>query len=171
MHHIRISGSASRFRVVPQDAFHTQPYHSRARFEAYCDAIVVTDTHGNIAYVNEQMIQLSDWSKSELIGLNWFDLIANTTRAGIEYARALIEGRASNVELVVKSRDGSETPVNYNATPIYDRQSNLVGVFATLSNATDLKRMRRDLEAKEMRLPFCPEAARLAYRPSLQHKL
>ena len=148
MHHIRISDSASRFHVVPQDALHAQPYYSRALFEANSDAIVVTDIQGIISDVNEEMIQISGCTRSELIGSNWFDLIPNTVRAGIEYARALTEGRASNVELEIKSRSGDDTAVIYNAAPIFDHQTNPVGVFATLRNATDLKRMRYDLEAK-----------------------
>lgn len=148
MHHIRISDSASRFHVVPQDALNSQPYYSRALFEANPDAIVVTDIHGIISDVNEEMIQISGCTRSELIGTNWFALVANTARAGIEYARALTEGRASNVELAIKGRCGAGIPVIYNATPIYDHQTNLVGIFATLRNTTDLNRMRHDVEAK-----------------------
>lgn len=148
MHHIRISDSASHFCVVPQDALHAQRYYSRALFEANSDAIVVTDIQGIISDVNEEMIQLSGCTRSELIGSNWFDLIPNTVRAGIEYARALTEGRASNVELEIKNRSGDETSVIYNAAPIFDHRTNPVGVFATIRNATDLKRNRHDLEAK-----------------------
>lgn len=148
MHHIRVGDCASRFHIVPQGAVHRQPYYSRELFEANSDAIVVTDAHGIISDVNEEMVRISGITRSELIGSNWFDLIPNTVRAGIEYARALTEGRASNVELVIKSRSGDDTSVIYNAAPIFDHQTNPVGVFATLRDATDLMRMRHDLEEK-----------------------
>lgn len=170
MHHIRISDSASRLPVVSQAAVHTQPYYSRALFEANFDAIVITDTHGIISDVNEEMVQISGRSRSELIGSNWFDFIANTARAGLEYARTLTEGRALNVELVVKSRDGTETPVSYNATPIYDHQTNLVGVFAILRDATELKRMRHDLKAKNTEVSHANEM-KANFLATMSHEL
>lgn len=148
MHHIRFGDSASRFHIVPQDTLHTQPYYSKALFEANSDAVVVTDIHGVISDVNEEMVQISGYTRTELIGSNWFDLIANKVRAGIEYGRALTEGRASNAELEIKSRGGEDVPVIYNAAPMFDHQTNLVGVLATLRNVTDLKRMRHEVDAK-----------------------
>jgi hypothetical protein len=146
--HIRISESTLSFKKVPQDALDTQPYYSRALFEANSDAIVVTDTYGIISDVNKEMVEISGWTRSDLIGSNWFDLVNNKVQAGIEYTRTLTDGRVSDVELVVQNRDGTETPVLYNAAPIYDCETNLVGVFATLRNTSDLKRLKRDLAAK-----------------------
>lgn len=149
MHHIRISNSDTKFRAAANGALRTQqPYYSRALFEANADAIVVTDTQGVITDVNQQMVEITGCGRSELIGANWFSFCPDAVNAGVAFGRALTEDRVSNIELVVKSCQGSETPVTYNATPIYDGQTNLVGVFATLRDTTEFMRMKRDLEAK-----------------------
>lgn len=144
MHHIRISDSASRFPTTPQDTLHTQPYFSRALLEANSDAIVVTDTCGVVFDVNQKMVEITGYPRSELIGINWFDFFPNTVPASIEFALALRQNRVSNIELVIKSRGGHDIMVIYDEASIYDCNTNLVGVLATLSDVTELNRLKHE---------------------------
>jgi PAS domain S-box-containing protein len=144
VHHIRISDSASPFPTTPQDTLHTLPYFSRALSEAISDAIVVTDTCGVVVDVNQNMVEITGYPRSEIIGTNWFDFFPNTVPASIEFALALRQNRVSNIELVIKSRGGKDIMVIYDEAPIYDCKSNLVGVLATLSDVTELHRLKHE---------------------------
>ena len=150
MQHIRISNSGTDFRAAHNDTQHAQQYYSRALFEASVDAIVITDTQGNITDVNQQMVDISGCARSQLIGTSWFCFCPDATAATAAFGRALTEDRVSNTALTLKSCDGTETPIAYNAAPIYDHQTNLVGVFATLRDATELNQMRQALKAKQV---------------------
>ena len=70
MQHIRISNSGTEFRAAPNDTQQAPQYYSRALFEASVDAIVITDTQGNITDVNQQMVDISRCARSQLIGKN-----------------------------------------------------------------------------------------------------
>jgi signal transduction histidine kinase len=60
----------------------------------------------------------------------------------------LTEDRASAVDLVVKSCKGTETLLSYNAAAIYDDRTNVIGVFATLGEATEVVQLKRELDSK-----------------------
>lgn len=148
MHHIRISQSATNSRAMSSSAQHAQQYYSCALFEANIDAIVVTDTEGVITDVNQQMVEMTGYGKSELIGTNWLYFCPDAVSASVAFGRALTEDRVADVQLIVKSCKGADTSVTYTAAPIYDGDNNLVGVFATLRDATELFRMKQELELK-----------------------
>lgn len=148
MHHISISTTTDGFHAAPNDVSRVQQYSSRALFEANLDAIVVTDTHGIITDANQQMVEVTGRSRAELLGANWFYFCPDAVAASVAFGQALIEGRASAVDLVVKSCMGRETLVSYNAAPIYDDGTNIIGVFATLREATELARLKQELDSK-----------------------
>lgn len=147
MKHIRISDSSSRSATTPQDKLHAHPYYSRSFFEANFDAIVITDTYGVVFDANDKMVEITGYPKFELIGINWFDFFPNTVPSSIEFDLALRQNRVSNVELVIKSRDGFDIIVIYDEAPIYDCKTNLVGVVATLRDVSELSHLRHDVEA------------------------
>jgi PAS domain-containing protein len=57
----------------------------------------------------------------------------------------LAEDRVTNYELVMRSRDGKETVVSYNATTFRDSDGRLKGVFAAARDITDQKKLEEDL--------------------------
>ncbi len=157
MHHIRISDTAAISRAKSNGASPRQQYYSRALFETNVDAIMVTNTQGVIIDVNQQAVELTGCTRSELIGSSWFSFCPDAVAASVAFGQALTEDRVSNVELVIKSCKGTETPVTYNAAPVYDSGTNLVGVFATLRDVTELKRLEQELEAKQIEVERASE--------------
>lgn len=144
VHHITTSGCVARFPTTPQDTLHSQPYFSRAQIEAKSDAIVVTDTCGVVFHVNDMMVKITGYPRSELIGISWFDFFPNTVPASIEFDLALRQNQVSNIELVIKNRGGDDIMVIYDEAPIYDHKTNLIGVLATLSDVTELNRLKHE---------------------------
>jgi PAS domain S-box-containing protein len=148
VHHITISTTTDGFHATPNDVARTQQHCSRGLFEANLDAFVVTDTHGIITDANQQMVDITRRSRAELLGSNWFYFCPDAVAASVAFGQALTEDRVSAVDLVVKSCNGPETLVSYNAAPIYDDRANIIGVFATLRDATELARLRQELDTK-----------------------
>jgi PAS domain S-box-containing protein len=148
VHHITISTTTDGFHATPNDVARTQQHCSRGLFEANLDAFVVTDTHGIITDANQQMVDITGRSRAELLGSNWFYFCPDAVAASVAFGQALTEDRVSAVDIVVKSCNGPETLVSYNAAPIYDDRANIIGVFATLRDATELARLRQELDTK-----------------------
>lgn len=170
MQHTMMSVFTPNFRSIPnrlsfeskafQELVHAladqtlreQQHYTRSLIEANVDASFMTDPNGIISDVNQQMIDITGCARSELIGLQCADFFTDAASAHAAFGKALSDGRVSEVELTVKARNGTETIVSYNAANIYDRSENLVGIFATVRDATEQKRIVKDLEAKDLEL-------------------
>ncbi|MDD2878870.1 MAG: PAS domain S-box protein [Rhodoferax sp.] len=122
-------------------------FYTRSLFESNIDALMTTDLAGIITDVNKQMEALTGCTRDELIGAPFKSHFTDPHRAEISIKRVLLEKKVSNYELTVRTRDGKETVVSFNATTFYDRERTLQGVFAAARDVTESKRL--DLELKE----------------------
>ena len=170
MHHSRISDSVSDIRATPKTAAHAQQYRGRTLIEANSDAVFITDTNGIISDVNEQMALMVGRTRSELIGSPCAAFFTDVVAAGLAFGRVLTEDRVANIELTVFSADASETAVLFNAATIYDRRKNLVGIFATVRDATEIKRMEQALVTKTNELA-CADKMKSEFLATMSHEL
>ncbi len=152
----RLSFNSKAFQefvhALADQTLREQQHYTRSIIEANVDALFITDPHGIISTVNQQMIEITGFARSELIGLPCADLFTDAASAGAAFEKALADGRVSDEELTVKARSGTEILVSYNAATVYDRRENLVGIFVTVRDATERKRVAQDLKAKSLEL-------------------
>jgi PAS domain S-box-containing protein len=127
-----------------------QQFYSRSLIESNMDALMMTDTTGVISDVNQQMIELTGRTRDELIGSPCRNFFVDPARADTAIRRALAEGKVSDYELTVRSLDGNETDVSYNAATFYDRDRVVQGVFASARDVTERKRFERALQKTNM---------------------
>ena len=119
--------------------------YNRGLIESNIDALMTTDTIGIISNVNWQMCAMTGLSREELIGSPFKRYFTDPKRAEDAIRRVLAEDRVSNYELVLRSREGKETPVSYNAATFRSEDGRLTGVFAAARDITDQKRLEDDL--------------------------
>jgi PAS domain S-box-containing protein len=86
------------------------------------------------------METLTGASRAELIGGPFDALFADPAAAREGLRRVLAEGRVTDYELVVATRDGREVPVSYNATTYFNAGGELQGVFAAARDITARER-------------------------------
>lgn len=99
------------------------------------DAVIVTDSRGQVRFVNPVAEELTGWHQQEAMDRpleSIFRLICEQTRdlASNPVTRAIetgaVVGLANHTALV--ARDGTERPIDDSAAPIRDAQGNLLGV-------------------------------------------
>ena len=129
-----------------------QQFYTRSLIESNIDALMTTDPQGIISDVNQQMIALTGRTRDELIGAPCKNFFTDPARADAAIKRVLTENKVSNYELTVRSQDGTETVVSYNAATFHDRDRKLQGVFAAARDVTDRKRIERALQEKNIEL-------------------
>lgn len=129
-----------------------QQFYTRSLIESNIDAIMTTDLQGIITDVNQQMITLTGRSRDELLGAPCKDFFTDPARANAAIQRVLTENKVSNYELTVRSQDGTETVVSYNAATFHNRNRELQGVFAAARDVTELKKFERILQEKNLEL-------------------
>ncbi|MDO8961906.1 MAG: EAL domain-containing protein [Methylophilus sp.] len=99
------------------------------------DAVVCTDIHGNIDYLNIAAEILTGWTRSEAYGhpiQHVFNVINGTTRLPCSNPVQLVLQTDKPVELagniLLIKRDGSEISIKDSASPIHNAEGELTGV-------------------------------------------
>ncbi|MDO9048859.1 MAG: PAS domain S-box protein [Methylobacter sp.] len=129
-----------------------QQFYTRSLIESNIDAIMTTNPFGIITDVNKQMETLTDCTRDELIGAPFKNYFTDPERAEASIKLVLSKKKVTNYELTVRTRDGKETVVSYNATTFYDRDRTLQGVFASARDVTERNRLDQVLKEKNAEL-------------------
>jgi diguanylate cyclase (GGDEF)-like protein/PAS domain S-box-containing protein len=108
------------------------------------------------------MEALTDCTRDELIGSPFKNYFTDPEKAEAGINQVLRERKVTNYELIVKARNGKETPVSYNAVTLYDRDRILQGVFAAARDITEHKRAEEALRESESRFRFMLENSPIA---------
>jgi len=147
-----------------------QQFYTRSLIESNIDAIMTTDPQGIITDVNKQMGALTGCTRDELIGAPFKKYFTDQDLAEAGIKQVLAEGTVTNYELTVRSRDGKEVVVSYNATTFYDRDRILQGVFAAARDVTERKRLDQVLQEKNLELEKANQA-KDSFLASMSHEL
>ncbi len=148
------SGEPIGFTMISRDLTEAQQIvrrlkesqeYNRGLLESNIDALMTTDTIGIISNVNWQMCEMTGLSREELIGSPFKLYFTDPKRAEDAIRSVLAEDRVTNYELVMRSKDGKETAVSYNAATFRSEDGHLNGVFAAARDITDQKRLEEDL--------------------------
>ncbi|MBI3184214.1 MAG: PAS domain S-box protein [Myxococcales bacterium] len=129
-----------------------QQTYTRGLIESNIDALMTTDTLGIITDVNRQMCAVTGRTREELIGTPFKDYFTDPRRAEDGIRRVLAEDRVTNYELTLRSKDGKETVVSYNATTFKGADGRLRGVFAAARDVTEQKRLEDQIREQNREL-------------------
>jgi PAS domain S-box-containing protein len=130
----------SQQKQIEQELREQQTY-TRGLIESNIDALMTTDPLGIITDVNRQMCEITGRSREELIGTAFKEFFTEPQRAEDGIRKVLTEDRVTNYELTIRSKDGKETVVSYNATTFKGADGRLRGVFAAARDITEQKRL------------------------------
>jgi PAS domain S-box-containing protein len=111
--------------------------YNRSLIEASLDPLVTIAPDGKISDVNTATVRVTGFSREELIGTDFSKYFTEPEKARAGYEKVFRDGLVTDYELGIRHRDGSVTPVMYNATVYRDESGNVIGVFAA---ARDVKK-------------------------------
>jgi PAS domain S-box-containing protein len=123
------------------------------------DAVVATDAHGRVTFLNTVAEQLTGWSLVDAAGkqiTDVFHIVNADTRQVVEspVARVLREGTIvglANHTLLI-ARDGTERPIDDSGAPIKDRTGELIGVVLVFRDVTERVASEAALQASRDQL-------------------
>ncbi len=130
------------------------------------DAVIATDIHGDITFMNSVAERLTGWNTAAAVGRNAkqvFRIINEQTREEMSspITHVLRENRV--VELakntVLLTRQGHEYPIEDSGAPIQDPEGNLLGVVLVFRDVTENRRREQAVQQSQARTQMVIETA------------
>jgi PAS domain S-box-containing protein len=114
--------------------------YTRSLIEASLDPFITISLEGKIVDVNEASIKATGIPRKKLINTNFSDYFTEPQKAQASYLQVFEKGFVIDYPLTIKNKNGNLMDVLYNASVNKDEKGNVIGVFATARNITELKK-------------------------------
>jgi two-component system, cell cycle sensor histidine kinase and response regulator CckA len=112
------------------------------------DAVIVTDTEGQIRFINPMAEALTGWTTTEAAGrplTEVFKIINETTRQPLENPITKVLRKEAIVELdyetILVARDGTEIPIADSNAPIRAERGEIIGVVLAFRDISEHKQL------------------------------
>ena len=153
----RKSGGETNSGPQPDELRHEQWEWLRVMITSIGDAVITTDTNGDVNFLNEVAQSMTGWTQEGALGKPIeavFKIVNEETRLAAENpaTRALrdgvVVGLANHTLLIAK--DGTERPIDDSAAPTLDAAGEITGVALVFRDVSQRKRLERQVqEARE----------------------
>ncbi|MCK5045539.1 MAG: PAS domain S-box protein, partial [Candidatus Heimdallarchaeota archaeon] len=123
------------------------------------DAVISTDSKGNIIFMNPVAEDLTGWKEEESVGKNIkeiFHIVNEKTGDEVEnpvtkvLKDGLIAGLANHTILIAK--DGSRIPIDDSGAPVRDKDGNITGVVLIFRDITERRKAEKEIQQKTLEL-------------------
>ncbi len=135
-----------------EDALAIERERLAATLRLIDNGVVFTDTQGKIVLINEAAEIFAGWTAGDAVGKHFsevFHIVDEKSRVRLTdlVVRILSVGGMIDFEdrMVLIARDGTERLVTHNRLPIYNRDSNIVGVVLVFRDITETREVEADL--------------------------
>ncbi len=113
-----------------------QQAYTRGLIESSKDGLVMVDPALTITDVNETMCRMSGYTRAALIGSRFQNYFTNPKYAADGMRQTFDEGAVTNYELTLRTNDGREQLVSFNAAVFKDPTGKVRGIYASARDIT-----------------------------------
>lgn len=135
---------------------HKQKESIRITLNSIGDAVIVTDIHSNVTYINPIAIQLTGWTSEQAIGKPLIDIFnivhAHTRKPASNPVKkvldtGLIVGLANHTMLIAK--DGAEYQIADSGAPIRNPAGDISGIVLVFRDVTEEYTLNEELASNQ----------------------
>ncbi|WP_424355763.1 PAS domain S-box protein [Methanobacterium sp. MBAC-LM] len=123
--------------------------YNRSLIEASLDPFVTFGPDGKITDVNLATELVTGYSRNELIATDISNYFTEPEKARKGYQHAFYEGFVRDYPLEIQHKNGTITPVLYNASVYKDESGKVMGLFAAARDITEIKKAEEALQESE----------------------
>jgi diguanylate cyclase (GGDEF)-like protein/PAS domain S-box-containing protein len=135
-------------RKAAEDALYAEQERARVTLNSIGDAVLTTDTAGNVTYLNAVGEKMTGWSREEAAGrplAEVFHILDGLTRQSVQNPALMAIAENKIVEMaagvVLIRRDGVEAGIEDSAAPIHDRDGMVTGAVLVFHDVTASREM------------------------------
>ncbi len=119
--------------------------YNRSLIEASLDPLVTIRPDGTISDVNNATIQVTGYSREELVGTDFSDYFTEPEKAKAGLQQVFRDGAVTDYPLEIRHRLGQVTPALYHASVYRDLEGRVAGIFAAARDVTERKKAEEEL--------------------------
>ncbi len=119
--------------------------YNRNLIETSLDPLVTIGPDGKITDVNKATEKVTGYLRGELVSNDFADYFTEPDKAKKGYKQVFKYGLVRDYPLEIRHKNGTLTPVLYNASVYRDEFGNVVGVFAAARDITERKKAEKEL--------------------------
>jgi diguanylate cyclase (GGDEF)-like protein/PAS domain S-box-containing protein len=139
-------------RKMMEDALFVEKERAEVTLKCIGDAVVCTDTSGNITFLNLVAEKMTGWARHEATGRTMAEvcqILDVTSRETIPNPMEMAVGENRTIHLppncILVRRDGFETPIEDCASPIHDREGQATGAVVVFRDVSEARAMALEM--------------------------
>jgi len=145
-----------RIQTKTLQLLHAKEESSRITLNSIADAVIVTDTHGLITYMNPVAVELTGWALEQAVKktiLDVFNIVHSQTREAVQNpVEEVFETRATvklsnHTTLIAKG--GSEYQISDSAAPMYSHTGQIEGAVLVFRDVSKEYALHNSIKANE----------------------
>jgi diguanylate cyclase (GGDEF)-like protein/PAS domain S-box-containing protein len=140
-------------RAAIAEALFEEKERAQVTLDSIGDAVLCTDVHGAVTYLNVVAERMTGWPRTEAAGRPLADVlrvIDATTREALPNPMTLTirdhQARALAQNGILLRRDGTEAPIEKSAAPIHDRRGRISGAVVVFRDVSIARAMSERME-------------------------
>lgn len=137
-----------------------ESHYTRSLIEASRDPLFTINPEGKITDINNASINITEVTRENLIGTDFFEYFTEPERAREIYKQVFAEGFVADFPLTI--RDGKLTEVLFNGSVYKDESGKVLGVVVVARDVTDHKRVEKELMKAKKRAESATKIAEKA---------
>ncbi|MBT8371860.1 MAG: PAS domain S-box protein [Deltaproteobacteria bacterium] len=135
------------------EALKTSEERFRLLVETMNEGLGIRDENGLLTYVNKKFVEMTEYSKDEIIGHNLSEFLDETNQLILKDQMACrVRGESKSYELEWTGKNGRKIPTIVSPEPIFDEAGKFKGGFAVITDISQLKEAEKELIAKKQDL-------------------
>ena len=119
--------------------------YSLSLIEASHDPLVVISPKGKITDMNEALVNITGYSRLELLSTDFLDYFTEPQKARTVYQEVFEKSTLADSPLTIRHKNGDLTDVLFNASVYKDDQGKVLGVVAVARDITLQKKAAKEL--------------------------
>jgi PAS domain S-box-containing protein len=140
--------------------------YARSLIEASRDPLFTISPEGKITDINNASINITEVTRENLIGTDFFEYFTEPEKAREIYKRVFTEGFVADYPLTI--HDGKLTDVLFNGSVYKDEKGKVIGVVVVARDITDHKRIEAELRKAKL---HAEEATKKAEKAQIEAEI